>query len=321
MPVTNQRSAGYRGVSVAAAQQHYDISDEFFRIWLGPSLAYSSALWADGDSLEIAQTRKMDYLSDQAHVGSGGRVLDIGCGYGSELKRMIEDRDISQAVGITLSESQVNWLREREIPRLEVRLENWIDHRPAQPYDAIICVEALEHFARPGMSGIRKIQGYRKFFECCRKMLNPDGRMVIQTISWGHRFPLEMQLLRDMYLASTTYPECNPSFLVEILEACDGLFDVVMLRNDYDHYSRTARAWVANLDADWDRAVELVGYQKARDFKQCMTTAVRAFAEGWFFLHRITFRPLAKPSRPARRFLINNVLGRGPGPGSKTNHS
>jgi cyclopropane-fatty-acyl-phospholipid synthase len=317
MSVSQQRSTGYRGASLAATQRHYDLSDDFFRIWLGPSLAYSSARWAAGDTLETAQARKVEYLIEQAGIQPGHRVLDIGCGYGYELTRLIEDCRIGAAVGITLSEAAVRWLRQRSLPQLEVRLENWIDHRPAEPYDAIMSFEAFEHFARPGMPGPRKVSGYRRFFQRCRSAIKPHGRLVIQTISWGHRFPLERQLLADLYLASRTYPECNPSFLSEIVAASDGLFDIVAMRNDFDDYSRTARAWVANLDADWDHAVELVGERKASDFRRCMSTAVRAFGNGWFYLHRLTFRPVARPTGRARRFLVNNVLGLGPGPAGR----
>lgn len=304
-------NSAYRGVSKGAAQKHYDVSDEFFRIWLGPSLAYASGLWEDGpDTLEQAQLRKTDYLLGQARIQPGQRVLDVGCGYGGEMQRMVEDYDVDSVTGITLSGSAVDWTRNLAIPRTEIRLENWIDHRPAQPYDAIICVEAMEHFARPGMSGRAKIKGYREFFSRCRSWLRPEGRLVVQTISWGHRFPLDLDILRDLYLATTVYPECNPSYLAELQEASDGLFDLVAMRNDFDHYARTLGSWLENLAADRERAAELVGEKKARDFEQCMTTAVHAFSEGWFYLHRLTFRPLPRPVKPARRFLINNVLGR-----------
>jgi cyclopropane-fatty-acyl-phospholipid synthase len=314
MSLTQNQPSRYLGVSPEAARKHYDLPDDFFRIWLGPSLAYSAAKWEPGDTLESAQVRKMDYLVEQARIAPGQRVLDVGCGYGAELRRLLEDEQVGSAVGITLSESGAEWLRARELPRLEVRVENWADHRPAQPYDAIVSFEAFEHFARPGMPAWRKIRGYRSFFERCRSMIHPEGRLVIQTITWGHRFPIERQLLRDLYLATKNYPECNLAFLSEIIAASDGLFDLVALRNDFTDYSKTAEAWVANLDADWDRSVELVGPAKTQDFRRTMSTAVRAFAEGWFYLHRLTFQPVRKPTRPARHFLTNNVLGLGPGP-------
>jgi cyclopropane-fatty-acyl-phospholipid synthase len=305
------RSNGYRGVSRAAAQNHYDVSDEFFRIWLGPSLAYAAALWeGSDDTLEKAQLRKTDYLLTQAEVGPGKRVLDVGCGYGGELQRMVEEYDVAEAVGITLSDAGVKWIDNMKIPRTEVRLENWADHRPARPYDAIISIEAFEHFARPGMSGRAKIKGYREFFSRCRSWLRPEGRLVIQTISWGHRFRFELDTLRDLYLASTVYPECNPSFLSEIITASDGLFDLAVVRNDHSHYARTVECWVQHLRTDLDRAKELVGEKKATDFERCMTRAVRAFDDGWFYLHRLTFRPVPSVMRPAQHFFINNVLAR-----------
>lgn len=304
-------SKGYRGVSTQAAAKHYDVSDEFFRIWLGPSLAYACGLWTDGaDTLEKAQLRKEEYLLTQAGIRPGARVLDVGCGYGGEMRRMVDEHDVDSVTGITLSRAAVDWTRKLGIPRTDVRLENWIDHRPSAPYDAIICIEAMEHFARPGMSGRAKIQGYREFFKRCRSWMRPEGRLVVQTISWGHRFPLDVDILRDLYLATTVYPECNPSYLCELQAASDGLFDLVALRNDFDHYSRTLEVWLDNLRADRDRAAELVGARKAADFERCMALAVQAFADGWFYLHRLTFRPVPTPMKPARRFLINNVLAR-----------
>lgn len=305
------RTNGYRGVSRAAAAKHYDVSDDFFRIWLGPSLAYASALWdGEDDTLEKAQLRKTDYLLGQAGVRQGSRVLDVGCGYGGEMQRMVADYDVESVMGITLSEAAVAWTRNLAIPRVDVRCENWADHRPAHPYDAILCVEAMEHFARPGMSGRAKVRGYREFFTRAREWLAPEGRLVVQTITWGHRFPMDLDLLRGLYLASQVYPECNPSYLGELQAASDGLFDLVAVRNDFDHYGRTLQCWLANLESDYDRAVELVGRRRTDDFRTCMTTAVRVFQEGWFYLHRLTFRPVPRPVGPARRFLVNNVIGR-----------
>jgi len=309
-------SNGYVGVSRAAAQKHYDVSDDFFRIWLGPGLTYAAAMWEEGDTLETAQARKTEYLIAQAGVQPGSRVLDIGCGYGHELRTLVEKYEVAEAVGITLSEAQVEYLRKQELPRVEVRLENWADHRPRAPYDAIISVEAMEHFARPGLPGFRKIRGYRHFFDRCHRMLRPDGRLVVQTITWGHRFPLDARILSDLYVAATVYPECNPPFLTEIMHACDGLFDVLELRNDRDHYARTAQVWVDRLRAEREYAAELVGRKKAADFERCMAAAVQAFSEGWLALHRFTFRPLPARLGPARRFLVNNVLGRGTTPTS-----
>ncbi|GGK33950.1 cyclopropane-fatty-acyl-phospholipid synthase [Pilimelia terevasa] len=317
MMITKRGRGRYQGASAAAMKHHYDVSNEFFRLWLGPTLAYSSALWEDGETdLETAQYRKMDYLIDQAGVAPGDRVLDIGCGYGTELRRMIEQCDIRAGVGVTLSESSVSFVRAQQVPRLEMRWENWVDHRPVERYDAVLSVEAFEHFARPGMSGARKIRAYRRFFAAVRAMIKTEGKFALQTITWGRRFPMERQLLADLYLATKVYPECNPAYLGEILRACDGLFDVVALRNDFTHYSRTTAAWVRRLEDNWDTAVDLIGAQRTADFHRCMNTGVRGFAEGWFHLHRLTLQPVPRPSAPARRFFVNNVLGLGPTPAS-----
>ena len=80
---------------------------------------------------KTAQFRKLDYHITQARVQSGARVLDVGCGWGSCLKRMVEKYDVGQAVGLTLSQAQADWIASCHLPRTEVRVETWLDHAPA----------------------------------------------------------------------------------------------------------------------------------------------------------------------------------------------
>ena len=141
------------GASADAIQYHYSIGNEFYRLWLDPTITYSGALWEEGDTLEAAQFRKLDYHLTQARVQSGARVFDIGCGWGSGLRRMVEKYDVGQAVGLTLSQAQADYIASCHLPRTEVRVETWLDHAPAQPYDAIISIGAPAPPMKPQQLG------------------------------------------------------------------------------------------------------------------------------------------------------------------------
>src|SRR5258707_1072315 len=98
-----------RGASPEAIQHHYDVGNDFYQLWLDPTLTYSCALWEPNDHdamLEIAQQRKIQHHTRWAHVPAGGRLLDIGCGWGAVLKHAIEEKGVGQAVGLTLSQQQ-----------------------------------------------------------------------------------------------------------------------------------------------------------------------------------------------------------------------
>ena len=146
---TETTPEGYQGASPEAIRQHYDVSNDFYQLWLDPTLTYSGAMWEEGDDLEAAQIRKIDYHIEQARAPGTGRVLEIGCGWGSTLRRLVNVHGVRKAIGLTLSQAQRDWLNNTlDDPRIEVRLENWFDHEPEAPYDAIISIAAFEAFAK-----------------------------------------------------------------------------------------------------------------------------------------------------------------------------
>src|SRR4030088_3614984 len=108
-----------RGPSPEAIQRHYDVGNDFYRLWLDDSMSYSCALW-DGsdDSLQAAQMRKIDYHIAQAQAAGAGRVLDVGCGWGAVLKRLTTVYGVGQAVGLTLSREQEEWAVSTPDPRI-----------------------------------------------------------------------------------------------------------------------------------------------------------------------------------------------------------
>ena len=172
------------GTSPRAIRHHYDLSDDFFRIWLGPDMVYSCGWWEAGDgrdSLAQAQHRKLDFFADRLGV-RGARVLDVGCGWGALLDRFVRVHGAASGTGLTLSPGQAGFAARRNVPGVSYLLQSWTDHEPSEPYDAITCIEATEHFASETLSPDEKVEVYRAFFERAASWLRPGGRMGLQLI-------------------------------------------------------------------------------------------------------------------------------------------
>jgi cyclopropane-fatty-acyl-phospholipid synthase len=283
-------SHGYRGSSAEAVQQHYDLSNDFYGLWLDPGRSYSCALWADGDTLESAQNRKLDYLIGEARAAGAERVLDVGCGWGGLLARLTEHHGVRHAVGLTLSREQAAWIEGLGRPRCEVRLQNWIEHPADERYDAIISIGAFEHFARSGLSRAERIAGYREFFQRCRAWLPPGGRLALQTCVKGNNPRVDRKTARDMlFVNDLIFPETEIPRPSEVLEASENIFDPTVARNDPDHYARTTREWHDRLRARRDEAVELVGAEQTASYLRYLGAVSDHFHRRHIGLLRITF--------------------------------
>ena len=248
--MTSSARLAAMGTSPRAIMHHYDLSDDFFRIWLGPEMVYSCGWWdaADGrDALALAraQRRKLDFFADRLGV-AGGRVLDVGCGWGALLDRFARVHGMASGVGLTLSPAQADYAARRLAPQISYSVQNWVDHEPGQLYDAITCIEATEHFASDTLSPDEKVEVYRAFFERAASWLQPGGRMGLQLIcldnvshagSRAGRGPFSDLILRDIF------PESMPASLSELVLGWETHFELAEFLDHPSHYQRTFRAW------------------------------------------------------------------------------
>src|SRR5215510_5904144 len=131
------------GASPEAIMAHYDTGNEFFRLWIGPEPIYSCALFGEGDDLARAQIRKLDHHIEAAGAPGAERVLEIGCGWGALMRRLVTHWNVKHVVGLTLSPAQARWINEHPTPGVEVRIEDWRDHKSERPYDSVISVATL----------------------------------------------------------------------------------------------------------------------------------------------------------------------------------
>ena len=291
LPITQDRTSN-PGASKAAISFHYDLGNDFFRLFLDRELCYSCAMYdTQPGSFEAAQERKLEYHIEQAHADGAERVLDIGCGWGALQKRLVNQHRVKLAVGLTLSERQAEWIRAMALPGVEVRVESWSDHVPAAPYDSIISIGAFEHFARPSSTRAMRVKGYRDFFERCYGWLRPGGWMSVQSIGLG----TVDRGVEGQFIAENIFPESDLPRLGEIADASEGVFEIVAVRNDRADYKRTNDEFRDRLRKNRYAAVRMVGEETVVRFDKYFRVSAAGFHRGTTNLYRITFRRLAHP--------------------------
>lgn len=286
-----ERKKKITGASPEALKEHYDTGNPFFGAWLDRTLTYSAAAWSDDpeETLEQAQVRKLEHHIEAARAAGKARVLDVGCGWGSLLERLVQEHGVTQAVGLTLSDEQAAYVRARAPENMEVRLEHWEDHEPEAPYDAIVSIGALEHFVTPEDDASTRIKTYRRFFEQCRDMLTPGGRLSLQTSAYGVG-GFVTGAIADIF------PESDLPTLAQLAEAAEGVLEVVSFRNDRMDYARTCATWRQRLKANSEAAIAATDLETFKRYNHFLAAATKGFQFRVFMLLRMTLARLDGPN-------------------------
>lgn len=287
------------GSSERAIQAHYDLSNEFYKLWLDDAMVYSGAMFlSESDSLEHAQINKLDHHIRASGADTARSVLDIGCGWGAALSRVVATCGAERITGLTLSNAQADYIAELGLGGCEVRVENWQDHYPLEPYDSIISIGAFEHFAKLDDSQTQKLESYRAFFKHCQDaLLVPGGYMSVQTFAYGSRKPRQEMVgtRATAFLSKEIFQETDPPHLLDIVQAVQGHFEIVELRNDRSDYVNTLREWISRLDTHRERAIELVGLDQVETYERYLKYSILGFQSGNLDLYRIKLKCLDKP--------------------------
>lgn len=280
-----------------AIVHHYDVSNEFYEMVLGPSLVYSCAVWTDpAITLEQAQSNKLELVCRKLGLRPGMRLLDVGCGWGSMVLHAAAHHGV-EAVGITLSDAQAEKASKRVYEagledRVEIRVQDYrdVDDRP---FDAISSIGMFEHVGRRRMA---------EYLRDLHELLVPEGRLLNHAISRpGYPQPdtfvgRSRQLARRLANAiGSDHTSKVESALIERYVFPDGElhevgvlismmqetgFEVRHVESLREHYDLTLQRWVRNLEANWDAAVAEVGEGRARVWLLYMAASAVSFRTG-----------------------------------------
>ncbi len=269
-----------------AIRHHYDVSNEFYRLVLGPSLVYSCAYFADpSESVDVAQERKLELICRKLRLAEGERLLDVGCGWGSLVIHAAREHGV-RAVGVTISAAQAELARERVreaglADRVEIRIADYREVTDG-PYDKIASVGMYEHVGRAELGG---------YFAHVGGLLRPGGLFLNHGISRVAPHVRRKPWASDAtFLSRYVFPDGELSLLGTVVEAAEraGLEtrDDESLR---EHYALTLRAWVRNLAAHRERIVEIAGEDREHVWRLYMTGAALAFESGEIGVHQTLF--------------------------------
>jgi len=272
-------------------QAHYDLSNEFFALFQDPTRTYSCAYFPREDmTLQEAQLAKLDLTLDKLGLEPGMTLLDVGCGWGSTMKRAIEKYDVN-VVGLTLSKNQVEYCQQ-VLDNLDtnrsckVLLNDWAEF--SGPVDRIVTIEALEHFG---------YERYNDFFKFAHNALPADGVMLLHSITGlpakeilDRRLPLSFEMARFIKFIVTDIFPGGRLPTIERVEEHSARAGFQMTRNQslQSDFARTLDFWAEALEAHKDEAIEMQSEEVYERYMKYLTGCAKAFRIGYVDCNQFT---------------------------------
>lgn len=260
----------------------YDVSNEFFRLWLDEGMHYTSASYLTGkETLEQAQIQKCKILYDYAEMTPEKLVLDIGCGWGSNLEYHVT-RGTKRAHGITLSTEQHTEIMRRKLPGVQAIVCDYKDYQPAEKYDAIQSIEMIDHLCSPEQANKgMAIDIYREYFRKVATWCKPGSYFGFQAIL-RDRVPRTRKDIEDLkFTADVIFPGGLNPRLEELIMAVRPYWEVVEMRTQRDSYRNTTAEWLRRMKLHETEIRAKFGDKTFDDYDRYLSTCVRAFDHEW----------------------------------------
>jgi cyclopropane-fatty-acyl-phospholipid synthase len=272
-------------------QAHYDISNEFFALFTDPTRTYSCAYFERDDmTLEEAQLAKIDLALGKLGLEPGMTLLDVGCGWGSTMKRALEKYDVN-VIGLTISKNQHTYCQEL-LDQVDtnrshrVLLNDWCEF--SEPVDRIVTIEALEHFG---------FDRYNDFFKFVYEALPDDGVMLLHSITGLHvtevierGIPLTINMIKFMrFIVTDIFPGGRLPTIQRVEEHAEKVgFDVSRIQSLQGDFARTLDFWSEALEARKDEAIALQSEEVFDRYMKYLTGCAKVFRAGYVDCNHFT---------------------------------
>jgi cyclopropane-fatty-acyl-phospholipid synthase len=273
-----------RATDAQWVRYHYDVSNEFYALWLDRRMVYSCAYFMTGEEdIHRAQEQKLDHLCRKLRLKPGERLLDIGCGWGGLLGWAAERYGV-EAVGVTLSEPQLAFARKHLAEaglggRVELRLQDYRDIPGEGAFDKIVSVGMYEHVGRGNLP---------LYFATLRRLLRTGGMVLNHGITTGDPEGGSSGPPGGGFIDRYVFPGGELPHISQVLrEMARAGLDVVDVESLRPHYAATLLRWVKRLEAAREQATALAGAERYRIWRIYMAGCALAFDRGWLSLHQV----------------------------------
>jgi len=259
-----------------AVRHHYDVSDDFYRLFLDDAMVYSCAWFRQGgEPIDEAQRAKLDLVCRKLALAPGERLLDVGCGWGA----LVEHASLrygARALGITVSANQLATARHRATRAgAEVSEADYRTLRPARPFDKVASVGMMEHVGR------RRLDAY---FRAIHRVLRPGGLFLNHAIADSSAGAPVFRWASQRgggFIWRYVFPDGELLPIAEVVAAAERAgFEVRDLESLREHYAETCAAWLARLEARWEQALEIAGERRARLYRLYLAGSAVGFRLG-----------------------------------------
>jgi cyclopropane-fatty-acyl-phospholipid synthase len=277
--------------NAADVRAHYDLSNEFFALFVDPTRTYSCAYFPHEDmTLQEAQVAKVDMTLDKLGLEPGMTLLDVGCGWGSVMKRAVEKYDVN-VVGLTLSKNQYSYCQQ-VLDTIDsgrthrALLSDWAEF--TEPVDRIVVIEALEHFG---------FHRYDDFFKFAHKAMPSDGVMLLHSITALHPnqmtergIPVTIEMAKFIrFILTDIFPGGRLPSIEKVEDHCAKVdFRVTRVHSLQSDFAHTLDLWAEALEVHKDEAVEIQSEEMYERYMKFLTGCARAFRMGYIDCNQFT---------------------------------